>query len=657
MMSSGKSGRRSSRPSAAAASASESQADRAASDRAAPAGSRRARGLAVSRRGAARRASASAVRDRWPRAAAAAARVHPAAGRHVSHRHAGALAGWPAVSRSSPPTRPAAASCGFGRSRRGPSPQRDRRHRRCERSVLVAGWHARRVFRRRRAEARRRPAAAPSPTICESGNGAGGTWNRDDVIVFSPLDGPLMRVAASGGRPEPLTAFDRERARRIISIRRSCPDGQHYVFYVASRERGLYVGAARHRPTRSACSIPIRRCRQARRATPGIYDGDRPPALRARSRADGAPLRSRRACAVSGEPTTVVANGGLRSARPGRVHRSPTACSSIARSSIVRWPSSRGSIAAGKRAGDDRRAARHVSHDHAVARRTHDRDRSARCAGSAVGLARRRRSAAPARVSPSTYWSGDPLWSPDGQQLAYSIADDTPPNLAIRDERRPRPRTPPHAPAEPSSSTRTAGRRTAATLVYEALSERHRLGSASWCRRPTSDAAPQRLLQTRANETTGPRVAGRPLAGLYVRTSPASSEVYVAPFPELQGTRAVSAGGGSRPFWRRDGRELFYLGRRWPLMAVPIGAGVRCRRRQRRPSSSAPRSTAASIVPDPGGQRFLIARPAPCAGDRSARNRPQSAALDARPGPLSADGHLTVRPLAPSKAMVWIRII
>ena len=32
----------------------------------------------------------------------------------------------------------------------------------------------------------------------------------------------------------------------------------------------------------------------------------------------------------------------------------------------------------------------------------------------------------------ATYWSGDPLWSPDGRTLAYSVAADSPPNLVVR---------------------------------------------------------------------------------------------------------------------------------------------------------------------------------------------------------------------------------
>ena len=51
-------------------------------------------------------------------------------------------------------------------------------------------------------------------------------------------------------------------------------------------------------------------------------------------------------------------------------------------------------------------------------------------------------------------------------------------------------------------------------------------------------------------------------------------EVYVRPFPEVDGGRwQVSTGGGTRPLWARSGRELFYLVESGRMMAVPIRPG------------------------------------------------------------------------------------
>jgi len=54
-------------------------------------------------------------------------------------------------------------------------------------------------------------------------------------------------------------------------------------------------------------------------------------------------------------------------------------------------------------------------------------------------------------------------------------------------------------------------------------------------------------------------------------------EVYVRPFPSSispGARRQISTGGGSRPRWRRDGREIFYLARDRALMAVAVRSGA-----------------------------------------------------------------------------------
>ena len=52
-------------------------------------------------------------------------------------------------------------------------------------------------------------------------------------------------------------------------------------------------------------------------------------------------------------------------------------------------------------------------------------------------------------------------------------------------------------------------------------------------------------------------------------------EVFVVPIPPAGPRWQVSAGGGAQPRWRRDGRELYYLGLDATLMAVAIGGPSR----------------------------------------------------------------------------------
>jgi Tol biopolymer transport system component len=49
-------------------------------------------------------------------------------------------------------------------------------------------------------------------------------------------------------------------------------------------------------------------------------------------------------------------------------------------------------------------------------------------------------------------------------------------------------------------------------------------------------------------------------------------EIYVTNYPGGSGKWQVSRGGGTEPRWRGDGKEIFYLGPKGTLMAVPVVA-------------------------------------------------------------------------------------
>jgi len=84
--------------------------------------------------------------------------------------------------------------------------------------------------------------------------------------------------------------------------------------------------------------------------------------------------------------------------------------------------------------------------------------------------------------------------------------------------------------------------------------------------------APFLVVNTEANETAGTLSPdGRWLA--YVSDVSGRYEVWVQSFPGGGGKRQVSTGGGNRPRWRRDGRELFYYAGDGKLMAAPVKSG------------------------------------------------------------------------------------
>jgi hypothetical protein len=86
-------------------------------------------------------------------------------------------------------------------------------------------------------------------------------------------------------------------------------------------------------------------------------------------------------------------------------------------------------------------------------------------------------------------------------------------------------------------------------------------------------------------------------------------DVYVARFPNYDGRRRVSAGGGSWSRWSRDGSEIFYLDPDNQMMVAPVDAG------SSELGAGAPRALfQARVRPDRGyaydvsadGQRFLV---------------------------------------------------
>ena len=74
-----------------------------------------------------------------------------------------------------------------------------------------------------------------------------------------------------------------------------------------------------------------------------------------------------------------------------------------------------------------------------------------------------------------------------------------------------------------------------------------------------SDGRVALLIHTPASELNAEiSPDGRWLA--YESDESGQREIYVRPFPQVDGSRSrVSNGGGTRPLWGRNGKELFYM--------------------------------------------------------------------------------------------------
>ena len=75
----------------------------------------------------------------------------------------------------------------------------------------------------------------------------GGSWNRDGIILFAPsLSDGFYRVAAAGGKPEPVLKLDDSKSERADLWPQFLPDGKHFVFYQQTESTdtsGVYAGS------------------------------------------------------------------------------------------------------------------------------------------------------------------------------------------------------------------------------------------------------------------------------------------------------------------------------------------------------------------------------------------------------------------------------
>ncbi|MDQ3011986.1 MAG: hypothetical protein M3X11_14920, partial [Acidobacteriota bacterium] len=84
-------------------------------------------------------------------------------------------------------------------------------------------------------------------TLCDTGVGTGGTWNREGMILFSSLAGRgVLRVPAGGGVPVNIFPADPKRREANPHAPSFLPNGQHFLYVVSSGDkevRGIYVGS------------------------------------------------------------------------------------------------------------------------------------------------------------------------------------------------------------------------------------------------------------------------------------------------------------------------------------------------------------------------------------------------------------------------------
>jgi hypothetical protein len=195
-------------------------------------------------------------------------------------------------------------------------------------------------------------------------------------------------------------------------------------------------------------------------------------------------------------------------------------------------------------------------------------------------------------------WSTtDPVWSPDGEYVAYVSGRGGPQNLL---RHRVEGGDPERLIEKDAQQRLGSWSPDGDLLLYEELSPTN--GWDIWSYSLGTRTATS-LINSRYNERE-PQISpgGERLA--YVSDESGRSEVYLVSWPDLGGKTLVSAGGGNNPKWSRDGQELFYISAS-RLWAAGVGAGSELEPMTPEPLFEAAFSLDASYDVAPDG-RFVV---------------------------------------------------
>ncbi|HTR99712.1 MAG TPA: protein kinase [Bacteroidota bacterium] len=85
----------------------------------------------------------------------------------------------------------------------------------------------------------------PVAVLCDAPAGRGGSWGSGDVIVFAPSPGEaLSRIAAGGGTPSPATKLDASRLEQSHRWPWFLPDGKHFLYLARASATDIIYAAS-----------------------------------------------------------------------------------------------------------------------------------------------------------------------------------------------------------------------------------------------------------------------------------------------------------------------------------------------------------------------------------------------------------------------------
>ncbi len=450
-------------------------------------------------------------------------------------------------------------------------------------------------------------AGGPAVTVCESGSRGDGSWGAGGVILFDgTANDSIRRVSASGGVATAATRIDRSRGETGSAWPQFLPDGKHFLFLAMCAKAESSVIKVGELGSNDVRTIATGNFSRMEFVQPGYM-------LFVRDRALMAQPFDARGLRLTGEPfplmdDVAVGGGGASNADFSAsengvlVSRGGLATAGSRLTWVDRTGKLLGTVGAPA--------------DYGTLSLSRDGGRVATEIGSPAGGSAPDIWILELSRDVSTRFTFDPaadvwpVWSPDGASLLFGSDRTTTfavyqkPSSGATDEQLLFKTGTDAAPADWSADGR-----------YIALMEMNAKTRWDIYVLPTfGDRKPIPFATTEFPEME-PRFSpdGRWIS--YSSNESGRREVYLQPFPGPGGKLQVSTHGGRDAQWRRDGRELYFIGADGKLMSVEVTPGAVVQLSTPKPLFDVPRPDDSLLGVFGGnyavaadGQRFLIRR-------------------------------------------------
>ncbi len=402
--------------------------------------------------------------------------------------------------------------------------------------------------------------------IADAPQARGGTWNSDGVILFTPTTAdPLYRVGASGGAATPLTTMDSGQGDTSHRFPYFLPDGRHFLYLIrtggglagSGRKteeggNGIYIGSLDSPERRTLLVSSERRAMYAPGHVLFVRGGNlmaqRFDAKKLQLAGDPVPVAEQVAVDARWAAAYSVSEDGKLAFQAGGATGLALTWYDRAGKSVAVVATDPFNVS--RLSPDGRRVASSVSDGSTMDLWIYDLVRGVKT-----------------RFTFDPADDDDPVWSPDGNTIVFDSARKGSYNIYQKPTNGAHPEELLYE--DKATKYPTSWSSDGKYVLFDRIDPQSKAKNDLWVLPMFGERKPFPFLQTEFDEHLGEfSPDGKWVA--YVSNESGREEVYAVTFPTPGGRFQISAGGGSNPKWRADGKELLYLDAANKVVAVPI---------------------------------------------------------------------------------------